>query len=152
MPEARSHSVQYVSHPIRTWQKMRAECTGQFESPIEPPPDPNGWFHARIVLAAGWVEVYVNGAAGPSLAVDDLGTSKNGGVALSVGNNSEGAFANLRITPTSEPGPAPESTQAVFQQPAAGTCLACRRLSRETRIWRWPQRERPDAAALCGPV
>ena len=30
--------------------------------------------------------------------------SKNGGVALFAGNNSDGAFANLRITPTSQPG------------------------------------------------
>ena len=119
-PEARSHAVQYVSHPTFTWQKLRAERTGQFEKAIEPPPDPNGWFHARIVLAAGRVEVYVNGAATPSLAVDDLGASKNGGVALFVGNNSDGAFANLRITPTTEPGPAPQSTQTIFQAAGSG--------------------------------
>ena len=59
--------MQYVSHPANTWQKLRAERPGQFESAIEPPPDPNGWFHARIVLANGKVEVYVNGAAKPSL-------------------------------------------------------------------------------------
>ncbi len=119
-PEARSHAVQYVSHPAFTWQKLRAERTGQFEKAMEQPPDPNGWFHARIVLAAGRVEVYVNGAATPSLAVDDLGTSKNGGVALFVGNNSDGAFANLRITPTSSPGPAPQSTQTIFQAAGSG--------------------------------
>jgi len=106
-PEARSHALQYISHPAFTWQTLRAERTGQFEKAIEPPPDPNGWFHARIVLTAGRVEVYVNGAASPSLAVDDLGTAKNGGVALFVGNNSDGAFSNLKITPTSPPGAAP---------------------------------------------
>lgn len=61
-PEARSHAVQYVSHPTYTWQKLRAERTGQFEEAIEPPPDPNAWFHVRIVLAKGRVEVYVNDA------------------------------------------------------------------------------------------
>ena len=119
-PEARAHAVQYVSHPTFTWQKLRAERTGQFEKAIEPPPDPNGWFHARIVLADGRIEVYVNGAAMPSLAVDDLGASKNGGVALFVGNNSDGAFANLWITPTSEPGPAPQSAQTIFQAAGSG--------------------------------
>jgi glyoxylase-like metal-dependent hydrolase (beta-lactamase superfamily II) len=119
-PEARSHAVQYVSHPAFTWHKLRAERTGQFEKAIEPPPDPDGWFHARIVLTAGRVEVYVNGAATPSLAVDDLGASKNGGVALFAGNNSDGAFANLRITPTSQPGPAPQSTQTIFQAAGSG--------------------------------
>jgi glyoxylase-like metal-dependent hydrolase (beta-lactamase superfamily II) len=118
--EARSHAVQYVSHPTFTWQKLRAERTGQFEKAIEPPPDPNGWFHARIVLAKGRVEVYVNGAATPSLAVEDLGTSKNGGVALFAGNNSDGAFANLKISPTSQPGPAPQSTQTIFQAAGSG--------------------------------
>jgi len=119
-PEARSHAVQYVSHPAFTWQKLRAERTGQFEKAIEPPPAPDGWFRARIVLAGGRVEVYVNSAATPSLAVDDLGASKNGGVALFVGNNSDGAFANLRITPTSQPGPAPQSTQTIFQAAGSG--------------------------------
>ena len=104
-PEQRAHSVQYVSHPVNTWQRLRAERPGQFEQAIEPRPDPNGWFHARIVLAGGRVEVYVNGATTPSLAVEDLGAAKSGGVALWVGNGSDGAFANLRITPTAPPGP-----------------------------------------------
>jgi hypothetical protein len=129
--EARSHAVQYVSHPTFTWQKLRAERTGQFEKAIEPPPDPNGWFHARIVLAAGRVEVYVNGAATPSLAVDDLGTSQNGGVALFVGNNSDGAFANLRITPTSSPGPAPQSTQTIFHAAGSGNLARVQALVEE---------------------
>jgi len=97
--EQRSHAVQYVSHPTNTWQKLRAERPGQFEAAIEPPPDPNGWFHARIVLDDSKVEVYVNGAATPSLVVDDLGEAKSGGIALWVGNGSDGAYASLTITP-----------------------------------------------------
>ena len=71
-PERRSHSVQYVSHPDFTWQRLRTERTGQFEKAIDPPPDPNAWFHARIVLRAGRVEVFVNGATAPCLSVEDL--------------------------------------------------------------------------------
>jgi glyoxylase-like metal-dependent hydrolase (beta-lactamase superfamily II) len=119
-PERRSHSVQYVSHPAHTWQRLRAERPGQFEQGIEPPPDPNGWFHARVVLAGGRVEVFVNGAAKPSLAVEDLGAAKSGGVALFVGNGSDGAFAGLRITATAPPGPPPPSTQNVFQAASTG--------------------------------
>jgi len=130
-PDARSHSVQYVSHPVFTWQKLRAERPGRFENAIDQPPDPNGWFRARIVLAAGRVEVYVNGADRPSLAVDDLGASKNGGVALFAGNNSDGAFANLRITPTSPPGPAPVSTQTIFQAAGSGNLPRVRTLIEE---------------------
>ena len=98
--EQRSHAVQYVSHPANTWQKLRSESPGRFEAAISPPPDPDGWFHARIVLADGKVEVYVNGAATPSLVVDDLGEAKSGGVALWAGNGSDGAYASLTITPS----------------------------------------------------
>ena len=118
--EQRAHSVQYVSHPANTWQRLRTERPGQFEQAIEPPPDPAGWFHARIVLSAGRVEVFVNGAAKPSLSVEDLGPAKSGGVALWVGNGSDGAFANLRITPTAPAGPPPASTQNIFQASSTG--------------------------------
>ncbi len=118
--EQRSHSVQYISHPVNTWQKLRAERSGQFEKAVEPPPDPNGWFHARIVVAGGKVEVYVNSAAAPSLVVEDLGEAKSGGVALWAGNGSDGAFAGLRITPTAPPGPVPASRQTMGQACATG--------------------------------
>jgi glyoxylase-like metal-dependent hydrolase (beta-lactamase superfamily II) len=117
--EQRSHAVQYVSHPVHTWQRLRAERPGEFEKPLDPAPDPDGWFHARIVIAKSKVEVYVNGASTPSLVVDDLGEAKSGGVALWAGNGSDGAYAGLAITPTAPPPPAPESRQTIFQ--AAGT-------------------------------
>jgi glyoxylase-like metal-dependent hydrolase (beta-lactamase superfamily II) len=126
--EQRSHAVQYVSHPAFTWQRLRAERTGQFEKAIEPPPDPNGWFHARIVLKGGRVEVFVNGAATPSLSVEDLGAAKSGGVALWTGNGSDGAFANLTITPTAPPGPPPKSTQDIFQASGTGNLARVREL------------------------
>jgi len=126
--EQRAHAVQYVSHPASTWQRLRTERPGQFEQAIDPPPDPNGWFHARIVLAGGRVEVFVNGAEKPSLAVADLGTAKSGGVALWVGNGSDGAFANLRITPTAPAGPPPASTQNIFQASSTGNLARVRTL------------------------
>jgi glyoxylase-like metal-dependent hydrolase (beta-lactamase superfamily II) len=126
--EQRSHSVQYVSHPVNTWQKLRAERPGQFEKAIEPAPDPNAWFHARIVLANSKVEVYVNNAATPSLVVDDLGENKSGGVALWAGNGSDGAYAGLTITPTTPSGPPPASTQTIFQASATGNLARLRTL------------------------
>src|SRR5262245_48326627 len=50
-PENSSHAVQYISHPQWPWQKLRAEKIGQYEKPIVPPPDGDGWFHAKIVIA-----------------------------------------------------------------------------------------------------
>ena len=118
--EQRSHAVQYIAHPANTWQKLRAERPGQFERAIDPAPDPNGWLHARIVLAGSKVSVYVNGAATPALVVDDLGATKGGGVALWAGNGSDGAYAALSITPTSPPGPPPASRQTIFQAASTG--------------------------------
>jgi hypothetical protein len=43
--------------------------------------------------------VFVNNASKPSLEVDKLSNSTKGGLALWVGNNSGGSFANLSITP-----------------------------------------------------
>ena len=127
-PERRAHSVQYVSHPANTWQRLRAERPGQFEQVIEPAPDPNGWFHARIVLAGGRVEVYVDGAVKASLAVEDLGAAKSGGVALWVGNGSDGSFANVKITPTAPSGPPPASAQNIFQAASTGNLARVRAL------------------------
>lgn len=126
--ERRAHSVQYVSHPANTWQRLRAERPGQFEGPLDPPPDPNDWFHARIVVANAKVEVYVNGAAKPSLVVDDLGANKSGGVALFLGNGSDGSFAGLRITATAPAGPPPASTQTIFEASATGNLARVRAL------------------------
>ncbi len=126
--EQRAHSVQYFSPPANTWQKLRTERTGQFEKAVEPPPDPDGWFHVRIVLANAKVRVFVDGAATPCLEVDDLGEAKSGGVALWAGNGSDGSYANLTITPTAPAGAAPESRQTVFQAAATGNLARLRAL------------------------
>ncbi len=95
-----SHAVQYISHPEFTWQRLRQNRSGQFEKPVNPVPDPDGWFHARIELAKDAVRVYVNGAKQPCLTVPPLGGRKDGGIALWVGNGSDGTFANLKVIPT----------------------------------------------------
>jgi len=46
--EARGHAVQYVSWPDQTWEKLRTGHPGVYESTVNPVPDPDGWFHARI--------------------------------------------------------------------------------------------------------
>ena len=95
----RIRAVQYVSHPAYPWQKLRADTPGKYEKGIDPPPDPNAWFHARIVVASPKVSVYVGGAAQPSLVVDQLSARGKGLVGVWVGNTSGGDFANLRVTP-----------------------------------------------------
>jgi hypothetical protein len=66
---------------------------------VNPVPDPNGWFHARIVIASPKVSVFVADAKEPSLVVNQLSDRRKGLVGLWVGNNSGGDFANLTIIP-----------------------------------------------------
>jgi len=96
-PTRRSHAVQYISHPTYTWQKLRAEPPGAFEQPVSPAPDPNAWFHVRVVVASPKVSVFVGDAKEPSLVVNQLSDRTKGLVGLWVGNNSGGDFADLKI-------------------------------------------------------
>ena len=94
-----NHAVQYVSHPTYPWQKLRAEHPGEYEKSVTPAPDPNGWFHVRVVVASPKVSVYVAEATEPSLVVTLLSQRRRGRVGLWVGNGSDGDFANLKIVP-----------------------------------------------------
>jgi hypothetical protein len=98
-PARRVRAVQYVAHPTHTWNKLREEQPGQFEQGVLPVPDPNGWFHARVVVKSPDARVYVNGSEQASLEVKQLSTRKTGWVGLWVGNGSSGEFANLKVLP-----------------------------------------------------
>ncbi len=99
-PENANHAVQYISHPQWTWNKLRAEKTGQYEKPLAPPPDGDAWFHAKIVVAGKKVSVFVNGAAKPSLEVEKLNDRTSGRIAIWGGDAGVGGhFANFKITP-----------------------------------------------------
>lgn len=96
-PIRKSHAVQYVSEPKWPWHKLRNEKPGRFEKPIEPAPDGDAWFHAKVVIENRKVKVFVNGAAEPSLEVDELSDRTGGSVGLWC--NGYGVIANLKITP-----------------------------------------------------
>jgi hypothetical protein len=94
-----AHAVQYISHPTYTWDKLRNEHPGLYEKPVDPAPNPNEWFHARVVVAGPTVTVFVAGAREPSLVVTRLSERTKGLVGLWVGNGSDGSFSNLVIRP-----------------------------------------------------
>jgi hypothetical protein len=96
-PARHSHAVQYVSQPTYPWQKLRAERPGVFEQPVSPAPDPNAWFHVRVVVASPKVSVFVGDAKQPSLVVTQPSGRTKGLVGLWVGNGSGGDFADLEI-------------------------------------------------------
>jgi hypothetical protein len=98
-PVSRSHSVQYHSLPVYTWQKLRTDQPGKYEQAVNPVPDPNAWFRARVVIANPKASVFVGDAKDPCLVVNLLNDRKKGLVGLWTGNNSGGDFANLTIIP-----------------------------------------------------
>ena len=100
-PLSRSHHVQYISHPVNTWSKLREEHTGVYENEILDPPDPDGFFKARIEIRKPEIRVFVNDAEEPSLVVEELTDRVGGRVGLWMGNNSDGSFSQLTIRPAS---------------------------------------------------
>ncbi len=98
-PERNEHSVQYISHPNYTWSVLREEYPGKYENSVNPVPDPNKFFHAKIVIQKPQVSVYVDNSQEPSLVVNELTERTGGKIGLWMDFVSEGTFANLKITP-----------------------------------------------------
>jgi hypothetical protein len=97
-PIRKSHSIQYVSLPVYTWQKLRELQDGDvYENSIHPAPDPDDWFHARIEITGKELIVYVENDATPSLKVPLLGKVREGRIALYTADRSGGKFANLSV-------------------------------------------------------
>lgn len=96
---SRSHMVQYVSHPDHTWSRLREEHTDVYENIIVDPPDPDGFFRARIVVDKPTVKVYVGDDTEPSLVVEEITDRMGGRIGLWMGNGSDGDFARLVIRP-----------------------------------------------------
>jgi pimeloyl-ACP methyl ester carboxylesterase len=95
----RPRSVQYVSHPDYPWDKLRADHPRKYENKVNPVPNPEDWFHAKITVSAKSIKVYVNYSSKPSLEVESLGNLSAGKIAIWTGTMSGGSFANLEITP-----------------------------------------------------
>lgn len=97
-PERAGHSVQYISHPEFTWQNLRTNFPEQFENPVNPVPDPESFFHAKIEVNWPNVKVFVDNSETPSLEVKMKSSFKSGKVGFWVGNGSDGTFKNLEMT------------------------------------------------------
>jgi hypothetical protein len=94
----RAHAIQYVADPDYPWPRLRREFPGRYEKPLTPAPDPNAWVRLRLVVTTSEVRAYVDGAETPSLVVGRLRPGARGRVGLWVGTQSDGDFANVRIT------------------------------------------------------
>ena len=95
----RQHAVQYISVPEYDWPRLRKEFPEEFENPVDASIVPTDWVPLRVVATDKTVQIYVGPVKSPTLEVRKLGQLDRGMVGLWTGNNSEGDFANLRITP-----------------------------------------------------
>jgi len=92
----RNHTTQYVSQPAFTWQRLREENPGVYESCVDI--DPGAWTRIKIVVAGTKARLYVNGADQPCLIVNDLKLGEtHGQVALWTGGNTEAYFSSLKV-------------------------------------------------------
>ncbi|WP_184549679.1 hypothetical protein [Mucilaginibacter sp. FT3.2] len=92
----RKHTVQYISEPNFSWDKLRAEHPLVYENAVTPFPLATAWFHAQIVITEDEVVVYVNHATKPSLTVKKLNNRQSGLIGL-WNDSLPGDFANLVI-------------------------------------------------------
>jgi hypothetical protein len=96
----RSRAVQYISLPGFYWDKLRKDFPRQYENKVNPVPDGDDWFHAKLVISGKTIKVFVNNSTIPSLEVEKLSATKSGQLAFWVDTGSNGSFANLVITPS----------------------------------------------------
>lgn len=94
----REHSVQYISHPVYTWRKLRTDNPGSFEAEYPNAGDPNDWFAIKIIVTEEEVKVVDKVSDSILLRVNRLEVPKSDRIGLWVGNNSKGEFRALRIS------------------------------------------------------
>jgi hypothetical protein len=92
----RNHSAQYVSEPDHGWQRLRTEAPGVYESYVDL--ETGAWTRVRIEVTGLRARLYVNGAAQPTLIVNDLKRGvTTGAIGLWIGPGTEAYFRNLRV-------------------------------------------------------
>lgn len=91
------HAIQYISHPIYTWKKLREEQNGIFEKGIKNPPNPNSWFTMTLVIENKKIKAFINDAETPSLEVEKLTNIQSGKLGIFVGGGSGGDFRSIEV-------------------------------------------------------
>jgi hypothetical protein len=85
--------------PTYDWPRLRQEFPEQFEGAVDQSISPTDWMALKVVVQGGKVQAFAGPSSTPVLDVRKLGDLGRGKVGLWTGNNSDGDFANLRITP-----------------------------------------------------
>ena len=99
-PDRHQHAVQYIMLPDYDWPRLRKEFPEEFENPVDASVGPTDWVPLRVVVKGPTIQIHVGKVREPTLEARKLGQLTRGQVGLWTGNNSDGDFANLRITST----------------------------------------------------
>jgi hypothetical protein len=92
----RNHSVQYVSTPDYSWERLRKEAPGVYESYADL--DAGAWTKMKIEVSGTKAQLYVNGADQPCLIVNDLKLGEtHGQIVLWAYGTTDGYFSNLKV-------------------------------------------------------
>jgi len=95
----RNHTAQYVSEPGYSWQRLRQENPGVYESYAEM--ETGAWTKLRIEVSGTKARLYVNGASQPCLIVNDLKQGESHGkIALWAHSTTEAFFSDMTVTAT----------------------------------------------------
>jgi len=91
------HSIQYISHPDFTWEKLRKERNAVFENEIINPPNADDWFKMKLAIEGTTVKAYINNEVQPSLIVEKLNNRTSGKIGLFTADSSGGDFKIIKI-------------------------------------------------------
>ena len=92
----RNRSTQYESDPDYSWQRLRQESPGLYESYVDI--EAGAWTKLRIEVSGTTARLFVNGATQPCLVVNDLKLGESRGkIALWARISTEAYFSNLRV-------------------------------------------------------
>ncbi len=98
-PIRKKHAVQYIALPDSDWPYLREEFPDIYEAPMPTEIDPNDWFSVKIVVTKDSITTYVNSGQIPVIMIKSLHKVSSGKIGFWTGNDSDGDFANLKITP-----------------------------------------------------
>ena len=84
--------------PDYDWPRLRQQFPEEFENPVDASVSPTDWVPLRVVVKGKTIQIFVGAATSPALEARKLGTLERGMIGLWVGTNSDGDFANLRVT------------------------------------------------------
>lgn len=95
--QRRNHSIQYISHPEYTWNKLRSDTPSKYEAYADM--EPGKWIKYRLVVEGERAELYLNDAEQPNLIVKDLKLGdKSGRIGLWIASGTTAYFSDIKVS------------------------------------------------------